>query len=377
MKLNNNKGVALILSYIVLSSLITLAAGFALSSVSELNNARRFRDSTIAFWAAEGGVNEFIKNTAMLNSTNPQTIAIGNSSVTLNKDDSDTTTRVITVTATLNNYQRNLQLEFPALAPPIYDNTISSGGNMTLTGFIARTDVHGKTRLTGTFSKSSGTTANFDDKLEGQSSSATTLKYPDSNNNGTSDEFADFVEFNRDIVSTYPPSQVVYVQSSSTQTIVPSTGYAGKKIIYVEGTTAGSGDVNIVFDASCQENQNLTVISTGKITYVQPLQSPAWNSKLNTVSWEGYSEPSFLVSPHSGATYTHGTTNITEVIDYSTSNGILVSNGNIALVEALAFKTFNYGSSLDEKGQVPPGFEGLITTLSSGYSSTPSSWKEI
>ena len=371
----NNHGAALIIGYLVLSALLTLSAGYALSTVNELSNARRYMDSTTAFWTAEAGVNRFMANTSLLNTTNPQTITIGNYSVTLSKTDGSTS-RSLTATTTVRGNTRDLQVDFPANTPPIFSNTMSSGGNIALSGTIGQINVYGLTKITGTFTKSGiATSGYFENKTEGVSSASTTLAYPDSDANGTADQFNDFVTFNRAIVATYNSSEVVYIQTNSTTTVTPSSSLAGKKIIYVEGTSAGAGDVNLIFGTTWADNQNLTVISTGSVNYIQPLTVAA-NSKLNVITWERYYEPSILISMHKGVTYSHANADYTELLDISSTTGAVIAKTGINASETIASKSFYYDSTLATSA-VPPGFEGLVTTSSSGYSSTPSSWKEI
>ncbi len=371
----NNRGAALIIGYFILSALLTLSAGYALSTVNELNNARRYRDTATAFWTSEAGLNRFLANTNLLNTTNPQTLTVGSYSVTVSKTDGSTE-RTVTATSTVRGNTRDLQLEFPANPPPIFSNTMSSGGNIALSGLLGSISVYGLTKITGTFTKSGlGTSAYFENKTEGVSSSSTTLTYPDSDSNGTADQFNDFVTFNRDLVSTYNSSEVVYIPTNSTTTVTPSSSLAGKKIIYVEGTSAGAGDVNIIFGASWAADQNLTVISTGSVNYVQPL-TVATNSKLNIITWERYYEPSILISTHKGVTYSHANADYTELLDISSTTGAVIGKTGVNCSETIASKSFNYDSTLST-GAVPPGFEGLITTATSGYASTPTSWKEI
>jgi len=382
----NNKGVALITAYFVLSTLITLSVGLAYSSINELSTANRYKDSTKSFWIAEAAINDFIADTNMLNSGQPNVgceddicakeYTLDGYEIYLQKQDT-TSVRYVSALATVGGIQRQLQVEFPANPPDVFDNTISSGGNIALSGALSELEVYDKTRITGTFTKSGiGLTGWFEDKQEGVSNTLTTLKYPDANNNGTSDEFNDFVEFNRDIVSTYDPDEVIYIQSNSTQNIVPNTQLAGTKIIYVEGTSAGAGDVNIIFNATWQADQNITVISTGTVNYIQPL-TVASNSRLNTVAWDDYYEPSILYSTHSGVTYAHDLATYREVFDYSISEGSVIGNNGMTANEVVAHKEFNFEDPVDSDGNVPPGFEGLVGGSSGGYVSTPSSWKEI
>ena len=380
---------ALITAYFVLSSLLTLSVGFALSSINELNAIRRTQDSTKAFWFAEAGINEFMANTNLVDDGQPGVgcdnsintceleVTINGQDITIQKIDTSST-RYVVATANVSGSERQIQIQFPKSPPAVFDNTLSSGGNIALTGFVGWLDAYGKTRITGTFTKSNATlTGWFEDKQQGVSNTLTTLKYPDADNNGTADQFNDFVEFNRDIISTYPANEVIYIQSNSTQTIIPNSQLVGKKIIYVEGTAAGTGNVNIVFNASWQANQNVTVISTGTVNYIQPLTVAA-DSQLNTISWKDYYEPSILYSTHAGTTYAHEKARFVEVLDYSTTQGAVIANTSISASETLAHKEFHFDDPLTNEN-VPPGFEGLIGSSNSGssYVSDPTSWEEI
>lgn len=390
----NNKGMALITSYMVLVSLITLAGGLTISSISELNNARRHRDATAAFWAAEAGIQRFLTDTTLLDATGQTDFSIGSFSVHLEKDDSDSTTRIVTATGTAGSIQRSIRVEFPSLPPDVFDNTISTGGNFRSWGGSIRTstlNVHDKTRLGGVYDNDAwNLDSNFDDKLENQNTSSTTLTYPDADGNGTANQFNDFVEFNRDVVASYPPEDVVYITPNPGETVViyPKNTWTGdgytneslvnKKIIYIEGTTAGEGDVNILFDASnWADNQNLTVISTGTVTYVQPLQGVTDNSRLNVIAWDDYAQGSVLVSRHDGTIYAHDDAFFTDVLSSSQTTGNVIANDLIQFTEFLqTTKDFIYSDPVIN-GAVPPGFEGLVGNGGGGYSSTPSSWKEM
>ncbi len=229
--IRNNKGLALIVSYLVIFAFISMAVGFTVTMVNELNAAKRYRDGTVAFWLAETGLHRFIKNTAMLD-TEPggeQTVSYGQNYFHIIEDDSDSTKRVVTSTGFINGVTRQLQIEFPANSFSVFNNTMASGGNMRLLGLGAYLEVFGNTQLTGAYSKSGfGANAWFENKEEGVPSDQTTLAYPDANNNGTDDEFDDFVEFNRDLVASYPADDVVYLTPAAgeTLTIVPNGAFA-------------------------------------------------------------------------------------------------------------------------------------------------------
>ena len=152
---------------------------------------------------------------------------------------------------------------------------------------------------------------------------------------------------------------------------------AGKKIVYVEGTSAGAGDVNVWFDSTWTANQNLTVISTGSVNYIQPLQNPSANSQLNTISWDNYNEFAVFLSAHSGVTYTGKKAYYGSIVSLSNTKGNVIANQGMNLDLIFVWKQFNYQSPIDANGLVPPAFQGLIAGAASGYSTTPSSWAEL
>ncbi|HOW36340.1 MAG TPA: pilus assembly PilX N-terminal domain-containing protein [Candidatus Omnitrophota bacterium] len=377
----NDKGVILIASCVFLVVLLMLAAGFTLLSTNELNSARRYRDSTAAFWAAEAGINQFIRNPQMLDGNAPPAITIGDYSVSLVKDDSDSSLRVVTATGTANGVQRKVQVEFPAIPPDVFNNTMSTGGDIDLDGNTGLMQVHGKARLGGTYNDlGKNLHAEFDDKVEGVSSSLTTLTFPDANGNGTADEFNDFVEFYRDVAASYSEDEVVYIRGNGTYTITPNDSLEGeslsnKRIIFIEGDAPGHGNVNVVFGTTWENNQDMTIISTGSVNYIQPLESPSNNSRLSVVAWTQYYEPAALVSAHDGLTYAHDNAYLRDVLDISVTHGSLIANNYIYVKETVAWKTFNYDSAIITN--IPPGFAGLVGGGGSGYSATPSAWREI
>ncbi len=384
-RLNNKKGAALVTALMITTILLGLTICLSFASVGEVQNANRFRDSTSAFWAAEGAVQRFLQDTTMLDDAD-QTVTIGTHSVFLSKDDSDPVTRVVTATGTANGITRSIEVTFPAIPPSLFDNTMSSGGGVTLDGFIAGIDVDGKTRLSGVYDDQGFiTNATFEDKEEAVSGDLTTLEYPDADENGTADEFSDFVAYNRQFVDPddpnytgeYTADEVLHIEGNDTVNIWPDADLADKKIIFVEGSAPGEGDVNIWFDSSWQADQNVTVISTGSVNYIQPLQNPSADSQLNTISWDNYNEAAILFSSHSGVTYTHAEANYGSIISLSKTEGNLIANDDVNLDLILVWKEFDYENPVDDEGLVPPAFQGLVGGASDGYSSDAASWTEI
>lgn len=382
---NSESGVALIISLFVLTILFGLTAGFSLSSVGELNNANRFRDSTSSFWAAESAINRYISNNSLLNA-GAQNYTIGNSTVSISKVDETSVGRTVTAVANTNGVNRSIEVFFAAGAPDLFNNTISSGGDINLNGLIAGLQVDGKTRLSGEFNDNGFlTSGSFEDKQENVASTNTTLQYPDADGNGTGDEFTDFVAYNRQFADTSDPNysgeysddEVLYIQSNDTVNLWPNEELVGKKVVFVEGATAGSGDVNVWFDTTWAADQDITIISTGSVNYIQPLTNPASNSQLNTISYDDYNEVAILYSTHSGATYTHDQANFGSIVSYSHTTGNMVANTSMRLDLILVWKEFDFENPVADDGSVPPAFQGLIAASSGGYASTPTSWEEI
>ena len=348
----NNRGVALILSYMVIATLTILSSAFLWSSSSESIAARNYSNSTHAFWVAEAGMAQAYQN--WVNGVTQPTggVSFGEGSYSI-----DTSSLPIaSVTGTCGSNVRTIQASFVRI-PSAFDNTVSVGRNMTLNGLLCRVEAHDKTRITGVFSKPWGGTAVFDDKLEGVNQSLTTIPIPDLNQNGTSNEFGDFVALGQQAAGGYPANEVVYIPTDSDVTIFPDTALVGKKIIFVQGSAPGKGNVNIVFGGTWQDNQDLTVISTGKITYLQPLGIGA-NSRLSTVSWGNYVEGAVFRSQHESLIYSHADANFVDFLSWSEITGNIIANRDLTLLEVLTFQKFVY-SNRAQSGDMPPGFEFL------------------
>ncbi len=376
-RISNNRGAALILAYIVMAALVTLSAGFALSTFNELNDARRYRDSLAAFWLAESALASFLQNTSMLDKSGAMNMTYPQGSVVLQKDDSYPTKRLVTATGNVGGTKRSLQLEFPALAPEVFNNTVSVKGDILISGKKSNLAFNDKTRISGQVAKSSQfSTVNFEDLKEKTDSHLVSMLYPDANNNGVVDEFEDFVQVNRNLVTTYPKEEVIYVKGNDTYTVVPSSALKGKKIIFVEGSRSGKGNVIIQYMDGWQDDENLTIIATGNVTFNQ-LGMGQTNSQLNVIAWGGYSETAALPGTRRGMIYTHGIASFDAIDETSITYGSVVANEGLKIKEIWSYKSFYYADTRIN-GVVPPGFEGLIGgRLSSGYAVKPNAWREI
>jgi hypothetical protein len=371
MNLSNNKGSMLIVSYIVLYMLVTLSAGLALYSTTELNAARRHYHSTVAFWLAEAGANLYIKDTALLENTDEQTISFGPGTILLATDDTTPMLRRVISTGQFGQSRRSVQLTYPINIPEVFRNAISTQGNILVKGNKSSLIVNDKVRAGGKLdNRSKFSSIFFDDLQENTEPKMTTLTYPDSNQNGRPDEYEDFVKFNRNLLENYRPSEVVYLKGQGSYTINPGSKLDGKKIIFVEG-----GNVNIQFNGAVKKGQNLTVISTGTVTFNQMGDQPP-NSQLNIIAWAGYKESSLLPSSHKGMIYTHGKATFDNIYDSSVTEGGLVANGGVEIGEIWSTKTIRYANTR-QNGVFPPGFEGLVAESTPNVNAQPTSWSEI
>lgn len=375
MKKLNNKGAVLILAYIVLFALLTLSAGIASFNINEHNYARRHYFSTAAFWLAEAGINIFMKDTRVLDQTGSYTIQDGNGMIDITKDDSNFRRRVVTATGTFAGIKRSIQITYPAKAPEVFRNTVSTKGDLVIEGKKAMAAINDKTRLNGKIIDHGEHSRVFlEDKDEGVSAGLVSLNYPDANNNGVADEFADFVQINRGILQNYPSEEVLYIKGNGTYMIAPDSSLDGKKIIYVEGDE-GHGNVVILFGEGLKKNQQMTIISTGTVIHnLTGFAAP--DSQLNIISWTGYWETAALPASHNGVIYTHGVAHFDNIYDTTVTNGNVIANGGIAIGEIWSTKTFNYADTTTDE-IVPAGFEGLVGGGGSGYVTKPDAWKAI
>ena len=371
----NNKGAVLITAYMVLFVLMTLSSSVALLNFSELRDANRHRNSTSAFWLAEAGISQFIADPAMLDGRDSKVFTETNGTIYLSKSDSNPKYRVVTSIGKVKGSRRQIEIQYPALSS-IFERTVSTKGNIVIEGQKSSLMVNDKSRLGGVVvNTSTYPLVYFEDKQEGVNESLVSITYPDVNRNGVSDEFDDFVAFNRNLIASYPEEEVIYIKGNETYTIMLDSSLDGKKIIYIEGDQEGEGNAVIQLSSTLGKGQNLTIITTGTVTHNLAGLADK-DSQLNIIAWSGYFESSTLPSVHYGMIYTHGTAYFDEIHDTSVTNGSVVANEGIVIGEVWSTKTFNYADTRT-RGVVPPGFEGLAGGSVSGYAPRPNSWREI
>lgn len=362
----NKRGVVLTLSYMVVMVLTMLGVALMSASVSESRNARRYDEKERAFWVAEAGMAQAYRSWVATGNTGTGA-SFGGGSYTVNTAAMPN----VVVTGTYGFGSSTLQASFVRIPNPL-SNTISVGHNMALTGLVARIDVYDKTRISGRFTKSGiGASGWFADKVEGVSTTQTTIPIPDYSGNGTANEFADFVQFGRRAVQNYPASEAVYIVTDGTVNIFPTSALLGKKVIFVEGSVPGAGDVNIFFDGTWRVNEDLTVISTGTVSYVEPLQfqTPA---RLSVAAWDDYNEVSIFRSQHESVIFAHDDALFVDILDWGSATGNIIINDDMSLLEILTYEKYYY-SNRAVNGDLPPGY-----SLLSGSLGTPlfSDWRE-
>ena len=139
----------------------------------------------------------------------------------------------------------------------------------------------------------------------------------------------------------------------------------------MEGANSSQGNVNIFFDATWANNQDLTVISTGSINYIEPLQFQA-NSRLSTASYSDYGEASIFRSEHESVIYSNQDAHFIDILDWGSTTGNVIANRDVSLAEILTYEKYFY-SNRAKNGNLPPGFQWLSSSTGTPYMR---SWQE-
>ncbi|MFA5410333.1 MAG: pilus assembly PilX N-terminal domain-containing protein [Candidatus Omnitrophota bacterium] len=384
----NNRGIALILSYVVIMVLTIFATAFIARTVSDTNLTARYMDSTKAFWVAEAGLNQAYYNykKGIAQPVGPVELNPGGGTYTI--DAANPMAVKVTGTFGRTSAQRILRASFITI-PAAFQNTLSIGRHLRFTGSQPTAlEVDGKTRLSGRLIRdwrhsqrdfSFYLDSWFEDYKEGVSVSDTTLGIPDYNHNGRENEYDDFVQMGRQIVDTYPTSEVIYIKTNGEVLLSDISNISGKKIIFVEGRRENyGGDVTIshLFAPALKTGDDLTVISTNSVTYYLPWESlfPE-NAHLNIICWGVYRQPAryFQINPrrhyselapqttgkNDGIIYTH------DWADWGLASGKRSITGNIIVNRDLVIDSeecrldINYSDRIF-RGDIPPGFKWLF-----------------
>jgi hypothetical protein len=380
-----HKGAALITACVITVFLSIAGIAFSIRSIQERSLAVRYVDSVRAFWLAEAalakGYSELM-NDSSYGGAGWTTLAGGDYRVIRG-----VTSGGVEVRGEGSSGSATQALSFTLVFIPFpFENTISVGGrdpdgnpvggDLSLSGIIGSIAVYGKTRLSGEFTKSgSWTSASFEDKVEGADTDYTAISVPDgsSDANTKDNDFSDFVDMGREVIADYPEEEVVYLQTNGTVNIFPNRSLAGKKVIFVEGDNPGEGNVNIFFDTSWQDDQDVTIISTGEVAYVQPLDIGS-DSRLSIISWGDYNEASIFRSTHESVIYTHGDADYADILDWGSTTGNIIVQENMAMYEYITNSKFYY-SDRAFNGDLPPGFSRL-TAGAGVLSSRITDWQE-
>jgi hypothetical protein len=123
-------------------------------------------------------------------------------------------------------------------------------------------------------------------------------------------------------------------------------------------------------------NQDLTVITTGSVTFNQN-GAQAAGSQLNIIAWGGYNETVSAPSTYNGVIYTHGVADFDRITADSVTNGSVIADGGIVLGEIWSTKIFNYADQTNGGITPPPGFAGLKGATTMNIATQPTLWKEI
>lgn len=355
--------------------LITISVGFVLFTFSEMNSSQRYYHSSAAFWLAEAGINMFMRNPDMLDTTYSQTIPYGDGSIYLIRDDSVPMIRYINSTGIVGGVRRTVRIGYTANVPQAYKNAMSSQGNVTITGQNASFIINDQASLSGQVVNHSKLGFHlFEDLKTNQDLALTSLAYPSVDSNQDPNGLENFVQNNKSLMSTYNSNTVLYVNSDS-YTLPTDGSLSGKEIIYVDSGAGAAVNVIIPSNNVVAQNQNLTIITPGTVTFHQS-GSQAPNSQLNIIAWAGYNETVSAASSHRGIIYTHGTARFDQINASSVNNGSVIADGGITFGEVWSTKIFNY-ADMTKSGTYPPGFERLMGASVMNISAYPISWEDI
>ncbi|MFO8052979.1 MAG: hypothetical protein R6U54_03360 [Candidatus Omnitrophota bacterium] len=388
----NKKATALILTIIVSVVLAILGISFLLVGINEKNLVERYKYSTKAFWIAEAGLAQAYQDITNNYSTCP---AVESSWGGASNDSFGGGSYLVTVTlegnlkltstGTYKTVSKEVSAELTCVPSP-FENTLSVGGDLDLTALAAIIHVNGKTRYSGNYNESTFFgNADFEDLQQEPDTNKTTLEVPDYDNNGVSDEFNDYKLYSREATQDhaqgeidfegtdfYVDDKVVYkkVEAGDNVNIFPHQSLVGKEVIYIEGPE-NEGDVNIYLDGNWQDDEDLTVISTGQVHYIEPLQTSR-ESRLSVISWEGYKESSVFVGYHESVVFTHGDAEFEDLLDIGYFTGNIIANGDVSLLELFTLDYWDFSDRVIN-GDIPPGFSKFVGQI---LTDNLSDWQE-
>ena len=136
----NRKGIALIMIFAVIAILTILAASIISRSISESNIAKRYSETTQAFWLAEAGVNRALyelRNNYNLGTIAPTQFGSGGYQVNISVSGQDriaSSTGYIPFTGPARASRTIEALMSKSIPPNFYDNAIYSAGEVDLNG---------------------------------------------------------------------------------------------------------------------------------------------------------------------------------------------------------------------------------------------------
>lgn len=365
----SKSGVALVTVMIFMFILLISGATFLRLATFENISSNESIQSAQSFYLAEAGVQRAIAYLKDDNEHSVGTLPIdpsfggGSCSISVT-DDLTRSVKIITATANFRGNQKTITTEVQLL-PSFFKNTFTSGGDLEFFGVFAAAYAHGITWLGGEYKNAledkwwSGSMG-FDTLAEGLAPDQTTLRFPDMNGNSIVNEFTDFVLYFQNEIQKYDPSEVLWIQTEGTVNIWPKRDYADKKIIFVEGSSPGHGDVNVFLGAtSWWGEQDVTIASTGEIRYIEPLENPT-TSRLSLISWGGYTETDIFYASHRSVISTQTVADFKYLLSIASVVGSIFANEKVDIQEVIVGIDFYHDDSLNE-GDIPPGLRPLCT----------------
>lgn len=136
----NKKGIALIITFAIIMVLTILGSAIISRSISENNIAKRYTETTQAFWLSEAGINRALyelRNNYSIGSIAPTQSGSGGYQVTISQSGQN---RIVTSTGYLPfsgqaRASRTVEAVMSKSIPPnFYDNAIYSAGEVDLNG---------------------------------------------------------------------------------------------------------------------------------------------------------------------------------------------------------------------------------------------------
>ena len=383
------KAIVLLLGYVVLTMFLALSIAYMSRVVAEVHDSRRKYELAKAFWVAEAGAADAYINIRSNRNWDPASLSnttitnMGTFNVTV-QSPSASIRKVIVTGTTDDGYEKTITY---SLSYGSFQTALAAGNKLIHMGLFSVLDLHGDAKAGNGIEQSplSWITTHEDEgyTYDWSANPDPKIIYPDgdTDTNTIADEFSDFNDYTQESLNEYEASEVVWIQTDNDVTIWPGTSGSGRiwvggtlltdaegdpvelagiKMLYVQGTTPEtSGLTEIHFGASetFSQDEDLTIVSTGNISYKEPLQSGDSNSRLSVITWQNYKEEGILYTNHNLNVFAHGAVDFVSFLNYSDTKGIYLTNNDMELLVAASIKRLYLPS--EENLVLPPGWEGF------------------